>query len=317
MEKANIIFMGTPEIAVPTLKKLNDKYNIQAVVTVPDKPKGRGLKLQYSPVKEAALELGLEVLQPIKMRDEDFVSAVKNYSPDIIVVFAFRILPDVVYKAAKIASFNIHTSLLPKYRGAAPINWAVINGEKKTGLTTFILKDTVDTGDILLQHEIEILEDYTAGDLHDRMMFEAPDFAVKTCELLLSGKYELKSQSQNDASSAPKIFRENAKIDWNQDAVNVVNFINGYSPSPCAFAILNDETIKIYRAKVVSDSALNIGSYNNMKAGDFVIDNNSFYVKCGNGLAQIVELQLQGKKRMLVKDFLCGYRGNKNGSFSL
>lgn len=308
--RANIVFMGTPEISVPTLKKLNEIYNIQAVVTIPDKPKGRGMKLQFSPVKEAALELGLNVLQPIKMCDEDFVSNIKTLSPDIIVVFAFRILPDIVYKISKIATFNIHTSLLPKYRGAAPINWAIINGDKYSGLTTFILKEAVDMGDILLQKKIEILDNFTAGDLYDIMMQKAPEIAVETCEMLLNGKYTLKYQKEDEGSNAPKIFRETAKIEWRQEVNKVVNFINGYSPVPCAYTYFDNSIMKIYRTKIEKECEIN-----SEEVGEFFIENNCFYVKCTNGILKVIELQLEGKKRMLVKDFLCGYRGKRNGYF--
>ena len=310
MQKANIVFMGTPEIAVPTLEKLNELHNIQLVVTTPDKPKGRGLKLQYSPIKEAALKLGLPVLQPVSMKEPEFCEQIRLLSPDIIVVFAFRILPPSIFSAAKIATFNIHTSLLPKYRGAAPINWAIINGDKTTGITTFILQEAVDTGDILLQEELAIPANATAGDLYNLFQTLAPSLAIKTCDLLLKGNYELKQQDHSLASLAPKIFRRDAKINWCQSSEIVANFINGYSPEPCAFTIWNNATIKIYRA-LSSD----IHNAESKQAGDFFIEKNKFFVKCSDGFIEILELQAEGKKRMLVKDFLAGYRGDKQGTF--
>ncbi len=301
--------MGTAEIAVPTLVTINKYYNIKAVVTVPDKPQGRGLKMQYSPIKHKAIELGLNVLQPENLSDAAFVAELQAILPDIIIVFAFRILPEAVYKSAKIATFNIHTSLLPKYRGAAPINWAVINGEKISGLTTFILQEKVDTGNILLQKIVEIKENSTAGDLHDTFAQIAPQLTADTCDLLLTHKYTPQIQDEAAASPAPKIFRHNAKIDWNKDAQTVSNFINGYSPVPAAWTNWNDMQVKILRAFPRFDLSLDL------QTGEFIIAENTFLVKCRAGLVQVIELQLQGKKPLPIADFLRGYRGDSHGTF--
>ena len=309
---SKIIFMGTPEIAVPTLDILNENFDIQAVVTVPDKPKGRGLQMFSSPVKEHALSLGLKILQPIKMNDIDFIEKIRKIEPDIIIVFAFRILPPEIYNLAKIATFNIHTSLLPKYRGAAPINWAIINGETETGLTSFILNEKIDTGSILLQKVIDIPMFSTAGELHNLLMENAPQFTIDTCELLL-GNYQLKNQNDNLATVAPKIFRQTAKIDWTKDAVTVANFINGYSPIPCAWTIWNDTQLKIYHAKPID--RIDIFSKQNHTVGTFFIENKKLIIRCGTGFIEVFELQQEGKKRVLAKDFVNGFRGEQTGIF--
>ncbi len=310
MQETKIVFMGTPEIAVPTLEKLNELYTIQAVVTMPDKAKGRGLKLRYSPVKEAAIRLNLPLIQPESMKDDNFCQQIKQLSPDIIVVFAFRILPPSIFNLAKLATFNIHTSLLPKYRGAAPINWAIINGDKTSGLTTFILQEEVDAGDILLQKHVDIPDNYTAGNLHDLFQSLAPELAVQTCDLLIKGNYKLQKQDKKLASAAPKIFRKDAQINWNEDSKTIINFINGYSPIPCAFTKLNGSTFKIYRA-LLSD--INNAKIEN--TGNFFIEDKKFFVKCSDGFIELLEIQLEGKKRMSVKDFLAGYRGENQGFF--
>ncbi len=310
-KKINLVFMGTPEIAVPTLLKLNEFYNIQAVVTVPDKPKGRGQKLSYSPVKEAALSLALPVLQPEKMSEAEFINKIKILEPDIIIVFAFRIIPQDVYNASKIATFNIHTSLLPAYRGAAPINWAIINGDEVTGITTFILQDKIDTGGIILQKKIKILKNYTSGNLHDQMMIEAPGIAIETCEKLLSGNYEITPQDEKIATLAPKIFRKDAEINFNIDSKQLANFINGYSPIPCAWTKSNNLILKIYHAescsKLPEDIVKNI-NIQELKIGEFLTSKSEIFIKCSEGFIKVLELQLEGKKRMMPKEFLLGYR---------
>lgn len=301
----NIVFMGTPEFSVPSLERINEEFGVRAVVTVPDKPQGRGQKLQPSPVKLKAIELKIPVLQPESLKDENFIKELQSYEPDIIVVIAFKILPAAVYKSAKIASFNVHASLLPKYRGAAPINWAIINGEKITGLTTFILQDKVDTGDMLLQRKINIPENATAGDLYNLMMPLAADLAVETCQLLISGNYTPIKQDDSLASPAPKIFPEQCKIDWNQDAKKLKNFIHGVSPDPGAWTIFDGKRLKILRC-IASEMK-------NDEAGTFAIVENKFLINCSSGSINIIELQIEGKKVMNIKDFLNGYRGDKQG----
>jgi methionyl-tRNA formyltransferase len=306
-KSVNIVFMGTPEFAVPTLEKLHSEFGVKAVVTIPDKPKGRGKQMQSSDVKLKALELGLPVLQPEKLKDESFINELKSYEPDIIVVLAFRILPEEVFKIARIATFNIHGSLLPAYRGAAPINWAIINGEKKTGLTSFILEKKVDTGNILFQKTVPITDNMTDGDLHDLLMPLAADMAVDTCNSLLSGEYQLLPQDDSKASPAPKIFPEMCEIKWNQHARELCYFINGMSPFPGAWTTWNGERLKIIRAAF---SACSKGI-----PGEFSIAQNSFLVQCDKGIISILELQLPGKKIMKTVDFLRGYRGEMSGKF--
>lgn len=299
----NIIFMGTPEFAVPTLEKINEIYGVKAVVTVPDKERGRGRKVSYSAVKEKAVELGIDVLQPEKLKDEDFIEKIKSYNPDIICVIAFRILPEEVYSIAKIASFNIHGSLLPKFRGAAPINRAIMAGEKKTGLTSFILKKIVDTGDILLKSEVDVTDNMTAGELHDLMMPLAAELSVKTIDLLKSGNYSPLMQNDEEASPAPKIFREECKLDISKNVLDGKNFIHGLSPYPAAFIEINDIEIKLLRVEI-SEIKIEKGSY--------LIDK-EFLIGLNDGSLKILELKPQGKSNMNYKDFLNGWRGDKTG----
>jgi methionyl-tRNA formyltransferase len=304
-DKPNIVFMGTPEFAVPTLEKIHEEFGVKAVVTSPDKPKGRGKKVLPSDVKLKAIELRIPVLQPEKLKDGNFISKLQSFEPDIIVVLAFRILPEEVYSIAKILTFNIHASLLPKYRGAAPINWAIINGEKYTGLTTFILQRKVDTGNIILQKSIDIPEGATAGDLHDLMMPEAARIATDTCNLLLSGNYHPIKQDDSSATPAPKIFPDDCRIEWNMHALNVRNFIHGLSPYPGAWTEWDGERMKILRVE--------LSTCGKGRPGEYSIRDNTFNVYCNKGLISILELQLPGKKMMRADDFLRGYRGVKSG----
>lgn len=311
-----IVFMGTPEFAVPTLEELNKRYEIKAVVTATDKPQGRGHKVLPSAVKKRALELGLNVLQPENLKDESFIETLKIIDPDIIVVIAFRILPKEVYTIPKLGCFNVHASLLPKYRGAAPINWAIINGEKITGLTTFLIQEKVDTGNILLQSVVPIPEGATAGDLHDIMSPLAAKIAVDTCELLASGNYKTIPQDDREATLAPKIFSHTGKINFNDFAEKVRNFIHGYSPVPGAWAIFNGKKLKILRVDYDNCSCSADGAFLKLqKPGEFMIHNGQFCVKCAAGLIFIKELQLEGKKVMKIIDFINGYKGNSTGMF--
>ena len=299
----NIIFMGTPEFAVPSLVEIHKHHNILAVVSVPDREKGRGRKLSFSPVKEKALELGLKVLQPEKLKDEDFVNTVKSLHPDIICVIAFRILPPEVYELAKIASFNIHGSLLPKFRGAAPINRAIMAGEKLTGLTSFILKNKVDTGDILLRKEFEIAENMTAGELHDALMPMAAELSLETINLLGSNSYKTLAQNDEEASPAPKIFREECKIDCNKNVVDAKNFIHGLSPYPAAFVTIQDIEIKILKVEI---------SEKNIEKGTYQIEK-EFLIGFNDGTLKVLLLKPQGKSEMNVSDFLNGWRASNKG----
>lgn len=303
-----IIFMGTPEFAVPALEAVNEKYGVSAVVTVPDKPKGRGRKLSGSPVKEKAVELGLPVLQPEKLKDADFIEQLKSYEPDIICVIAFRILPEEVFGLPKIASFNIHGSLLPKYRGAAPINRAIMNGEKKTGLTSFILQKKVDTGDLLLTKEVEITNSMTAGDLHDEMMPLAAELSIETIDLLQNGQFTPIKQDDSVATPAPKIFREDCKIDFDHNAEIVFNQIRGLSPYPAGWIRLNNKEIKIIKARI-ADSA-------HHSPADFYVANKGLFLGTKTEDIEVLELKPEGKKVMSAEDFVRGWRGLDTGKLS-
>jgi methionyl-tRNA formyltransferase len=305
-DNPKIIFMGTPEFAVPALRKIHEKYGIHTVVTVPDKSKGRGRKVQPSPVKAAADELKIPVIQPESLKDENFIQRLEDISPDIIVVIAFRILPEEVFTKAKIAAFNIHGSLLPKYRGAAPINRAIMNGEKETGLTSFVLQKKVDTGNILLKKKIDIPEYCTAGELHDLLMPIAAELSIETIEMIKSGRFETLPQDDSEASPAPKLFRDDCKINWGKQVDEILNFIHGTSPAPCSWTTFNGEMLKIYEARPSEKS---------LKPGEFEISDDEFTAGCENGAIYLKKIQLPGKKPVNTGDFIRGYRGIKAGYF--
>ncbi len=305
----NIVFMGTPDFAVPTLERLNSLYNVISVVTVPDKIKGRGNHLSHSEIKVKAQELGLRLLQPNNLNSERFINEITDLKPDLIVVVAFRIIPPSIYKIPKLGAFNIHASLLPKYRGAAPINWSIINGDKISGLTTFLLKEKVDTGDILLQEETRINSNMTFGDLYEKLKISAPAIAVDTIELLKSGRYNAISQDHTLATNAPKLFPADCEINWNNSAKQVKNLINGTSPTPGAWTIFNGKRIKILRAELGTGRQLNIGAYE--------ISKNNWKVGCGEDNIDILEIQLPGKKPQKFIDFLNGWRGENTGNFNI
>ena len=313
-----IIFMGTPEFAVASLDALvKAGCNIVGVVTAPDKPAGRGMKMNESAVKKYAVEKGLKVLQPEKLKSPEFLTELQSLQADLQIVVAFRMLPEAVWNMPPKGTINLHGSLLPQYRGAAPINWAVINGEKETGVTTFKLKHEIDTGDILLQESFPIGEDDTAGEVHDRMKEIGAQLLVKTVKGIGEGTLEEKPQSSivnleiSSSSSpdthalkhAPKIFTETCKIDFTKTKEEVHNLIRGLSPFPGAFTYLNDKMLKIYRSKA-SPSPSKGGVL-----GSFITDGKTYlrYV-CTNGYIDVLELQLEGKKKMMVDEFLRGYR---------
>lgn len=305
MIRPRIVFMGTPEFSVPTLRALHEHFEIPAVVTVPDKPKGRGQKMLPSPVKAAAEELGLRVLQPISLKDEDFINELKEINADIFCIVAFRILPTAVFTLPRIASFNVHTSLLPKYRGAAPINWAVIKGEKKSGVTSFILDENIDTGNIVGTREVTIGDSMTAGELHDELMPLAAELAVETCKQLLSGNYQRLAQDDSLASPAPKIFREDCKIDFDLGAEDLKNFINGMSPIPGAWTEFEGKKVKLLKSEISQEIEI--------KPKHFLIKNDNFLLQTSSGTVKVLVIQPEGKKVMQIRDFLAGYRGNKEG----
>lgn len=303
----NIIFMGTPEFAVPSLEILHKHHNVLAVVTAADKPAGRGRKLKASPVKNTAQSLEIPVYQPEKLKDEAFVNAMQALNPDLMVVVAFRMLPEIIWKMPSIGTFNLHASLLPQYRGAAPINHAIMNGETKTGNTTFFIDDKIDTGNILLQDEIEISENDTAGSLHDKLMLKGADLVLETVNKLESNK--IKAKPQNTAQKinyAPKIFKADCEIDWRKDGKIIYNKIRGLSPYPGAWTTIRfrdeESSMKILNAKFIQQK-------HNEEIGQIIqSEKNKILVAVKNGLIQITELQIQSKKRLSDTQFLNGYK---------
>jgi methionyl-tRNA formyltransferase len=305
-----IVFMGTPEFAVASLDALvKAKCNIVGIITAPDKPAGRGMKLSESPVKKYAARKKLKILQPEKLKNPEFLTELKSLKADLQLVVAFRMLPEAVWNMPPMGTINLHGSLLPQYRGAAPINWAVINGETETGVTTFKLKHEIDTGDILLQEIIPIGENETAGEVHDKMKETGAQLLVKTVQGLSDGSLKEIPQSslidanrQTPVKYAPKIFTATCKIDWTKNTGEIYNLIRGLSPFPAAFTELGDKTIKIFRSE--KESAVPT-----TKPGRWESDGKT-YLKfaCPDGYIHLKDVQLEGKKRMTVEEFLRGYR---------
>jgi methionyl-tRNA formyltransferase len=306
-----IVFMGTPEFAVASLDALvKASYNIVAVVTAPDKPAGRGMNLNESAVKKYAVEHRLKVLQPEKLKNSSFLDELKSLEADLQVVVAFRMLPEAVWNLPPMGTINLHASLLPQYRGAAPINWAIINGEKETGVTTFKLKHEIDTGDILLQENIQIGENETAGDLHERMKKTGAGLVIRTIEGLRTGSLKenpqniLLAQNPGELKQAPKINTETCRIDWKENAEKINNLVRGLSPVPGAFTGFEGKTMKIYKSRFEKVQ-------HPKQAGHCETDQRSFLrFNCADGYVYALELQLEGKKKMPVEDFLRGYRFN-------
>lgn len=301
-----IIFMGTPQFAVPSLQKLFDAgYDIAAVVTAPDKPAGRGLQLTESAVKKYALEKNIKILQPEKLKDPAFIEELHSLKADVQVVVAFRMLPEIVWNMPPLGTINLHGSLLPQYRGAAPINWAIISGEKETGVTTFKLQHEIDTGNVLLQKKINITDDETAGTLHDKIMEVGADLLLKTINELQKGN--LKDIAQSNSlilRHAPKIFTETCEINWNKNVKEIFNLIRGLSPYPAAFTFLNEKKLKIFLAQKEKTKIEN-------KPGDIITDHKTFLKFTANdGYISLIEIQLEGKRKMKIEDFLRGWRGN-------
>jgi methionyl-tRNA formyltransferase len=299
-----IVFMGTPEFAIPSLKILVEHgYEIVGVVTAPDRPSGRGQQPTPSPVKEYALSQGLLVLQPEKLSNQGFCERLESLKPELGVVVAFRMLPKVVWSLPKKGTLNLHAALLPDYRGAAPINWAVINGETKTGATTFFIDQQIDTGGILLKTEVDIPHDWTAGDLHDVMMVKGAELVLKTVKAIEAGTIVPQPQDEQAfLHPAPKIFKEDCRIDWNRPAAEVYNFIRGLSPYPTAWTLLHGKVLKVFRASEGHEAVAG-------KAGKLMLSGkNELWVGCGEGCLRIEELQLEGKKRMPTAQFLLGFK---------
>ncbi|MBK8555537.1 MAG: methionyl-tRNA formyltransferase [Lewinellaceae bacterium] len=295
--------MGTPDFAVPSLAILLEHgYEISAVITAPDKPGGR-LGLIQSAVKKFALEKGLRVLQPEKLKNPDFLSELRALKADLQVVVAFRMLPELVWDMPPMGTLNLHGSLLPKYRGAAPINWAIIRGEQETGVTTFLLQHEIDTGDLLLQEKLPIGPNDTAGEIHDRMMQLGAQLVLKTVQGLEKGVLTPRPQPETEATHAPKIFTETCEINFDQPTRDVHNFIRGLSPYPTAWTQMDGKNCKIFRSNVDLETPL-AG-----QPGDFTSDGKSWLrIATRDGYVTVLELQLEGKKRMPVGDFLNGYR---------
>jgi len=300
----NIVFMGTPDFAVASLNALVEAgFNVVGVVTAADKPAGRGQKLQESAVKQYAVSKGLKVLQPLKLKDPVFIEELKALNADLHVVVAFRMLPEIVWNMPPKGTINLHGSLLPQYRGAAPINHAIINGEKESGVTTFFLKHEIDTGDIIFAEKVKIADDDTAGDLHDNLMNVGAGLLVKTVKAIEAGDYQEQPQIQSDElKHAPKIFKEHCSIDWNQSGSSIYNLIRGLSPYPTAFTKLNDKTLKVFKAEFEENEP-------GISPGAFLSDGKS-YLKFAakDGFIKVTDLQYEGKKRMKVEEFLRGMR---------
>ena len=301
--------MGTPEFAVTSLQALVESgYNIVGVITAPDKPAGRGMKMTESAVKEYAVEKGLNILQPEKLKNPEFIEALKALQADVQVVVAFRMLPEIVWNMPPLGTINLHGSLLPQYRGAAPINWAIINGETATGVTTFKLQHAIDTGNILMQATIPIAENETAGELHDTMKEVGANLLVQTMKGIQDGtlkeinQLEGKEVAESDLKHAPKIFTETCKIDWHQPGKDIYNLIRGLSPYPGAITSIDEKMLKIFRSsKEITTPDRNPGEY---------VTDKKTYLKfaCTDGYILVTELQLEGKKRIGINEFLRGYR---------
>ena len=316
-----IVFMGTPDFAVSSLKALIDnEYNVVGVVTAPDKQAGRGRKIKMSAVKQFALDNELSILQPPKLRDQSFIDELNNLRCNLQIVVAFRMLPEVVWSLPFLGTFNLHASLLPQYRGAAPINHAIINGEKITGLTTFFLNNEIDTGKIICQKKVEISNEDSVGTLHDKMMVKGAELVLKTVECILDNKVKLQSQStlkgvSESLKSAPKLHKEDCRINWENSPITIYNFVRGLSPYPASFTVLSTKkgvqlSVKIFKVSVDTTSV------QNSMPGSIITDGKKYLdVITGSGVVSILELQLSGKTRMGISDFLRGFSDIDNYHF--
>ncbi|MBM7685505.1 methionyl-tRNA formyltransferase [Defluviitalea raffinosedens] len=305
-----VVFMGTPDFAVPCLQKLIDeKYYIAAVVTQPDRPKGRGKKMVAPPVKELAEKYNIPVFQPEKVRSPEFIEVLRSIAPDLIVVIAFgQILPKEILDIPTYGCINVHGSLLPKYRGAAPIQWAIINGEKITGVTTMFMDEGMDTGDMILKKEIFIEPEYTAGDLHNIMAPVGAELLKETLNELIRGNIKREKQDENEATYAPMLKKENGLIDWSQPSYKIVNLIRGLSPWPSAYTFYKDQMIKIWKAEVYDK----IYEFNAIGEIVEVIKNKGLIVKTGDSSLLITEIQAPNGKRMTVEEYLRGHDIEQN-----
>lgn len=313
MRKLRIVFMGTPDFAVVSLQKIVEAgYDVAGVITAPDRPAGRGRKLQASAVKKYAVENGLKVLQPTNLKSEEFLQQLKALNANLQVVVAFRMLPEVVWKMPEYGTFNLHASLLPQYRGAAPINWAVINGETETGVSTFFIDEKIDTGEMIFQEKVGIAPNESAGSLHDRLMIIGAELVVKTLKELEKGQVETRSQKEaQDLKSAHKLDKENTRINWSQNIDRIYNQIRGLSPYPAAWTMLhngNDElTMKIYACEKIIEA-------HDHPAGKIIAEEKEVKVAVDGGYLNLLEIQLPGKRKMKTKELLNGYRFYTNAN---
>ncbi len=299
--------MGTPEFAVPSLEILiKNKLSPVAIVTAPDKPQGRGQKLAFSPVKECALKYNIPVLQPTNLKSEEFIEELRIYQANLQIIVAFRMLPEVIWAMPLLGSFNLHGSLLPQYRGAAPINWAIINGEIETGVTTFFLKHAIDTGTIIYQEKEPIAENDDVGSLYKRLMIKGATLVLKTVRAIEAGNYPSITQDESTKiKHAPKIQKETCEINWNQTSENSKNFVRGLSPYPAAWAFIENKNFKIYKVSLIKIESTDV----NTKVGSLKTDSKTYlWIKTLDGWLSIEELQAEGKKRMKIDEF---FRGNK------
>ncbi|MGB0429958.1 MAG: methionyl-tRNA formyltransferase [Bacteroidia bacterium] len=297
-----LVFMGTPDFAVASLDALvKAKHQIVGVITAPDKPAGRGRKISQSAVKKYAVKNELNVIQPTKLKNPEFLAELKALNADLFVVVAFRMLPEVVWNMPPKGTFNLHGSLLPKYRGAAPINWAVINGEKETGVTTFFLQHQIDTGDIIAQEKMPIGEDDTAGTVHDKMMVIGADLVAKTAAMIEQGQVSSSPQLiEGDMPHAPKIFRDDCRVNWQNLLGEIYNMIRGLSPYPGAWSTLEGKTFKLIKVSKLK-------AEHSFESGACLADGSALKIACNGGYLLVHELQLEGKKRMQANEFLRGY----------
>lgn len=296
-----IIFMGTPQFAVPCLEiLLKNNYHIVGVVTMPDKAAGRNMQLQFSDVKKFALEHDLPLLQPEKLKNSDFLAQLAELKPDLGVVVAFRMLPEVVWNMPTLGTINLHASLLPDYRGAAPLNWAIMNGETQTGVSTFFLQHQIDTGEIILQETENISPDDNVGNLHDRLMLKGADLMLKTVQLIEKGTVKTFPQADKVGKIAPKIFKETCQMDFSKSAIELHNFVRGLSPYPAAWTKLNGKICKIFKTHLV-------GEHTDAPIGTYISDKKTFlHFVTAKGLLAVEELQMEGRKKMQIADFLRG-----------
>lgn len=317
MEKKDlkIVFLGTPDFAVESLRRLVEGgYNVVGVVTMPDKPAGRGHKMLHSPVKQYVEANGLYLMQPPKLKAPEFVDELRALDADLFIVIAFRMLPEVVWTMPRLGTFNLHASLLPRYRGAAPINWAVMNGDSVTGVTTFFLKHEIDTGDVIDQKSIEIGPDECVGDVHDRLMMLGADLTIDTVDRILAGNLASMPQDalEGEPTAAPKIFKETCRIDWARTSREVHNHVRGLSPYPAAWTLLAREdgeepiNAKIFATRLLADGECVVPG--TCVPGAVHVDGNHLYVATGDGWIEILSLQPAGKRRMQADEFLRGYR---------